>query len=235
MLIGAGREARPAFAPISTSARPVLWSADPLGMSTMLTLYQQHDSGNCYKVRLLLAHLKSPFRVVEVNSLDGSTRSRDFLARNPAGQVPIVELDDGRYLAQSNAILLHFAEGTPFVPPDAYDRAKAYEWLFFEQYSHEPTIAVRRAVMVYPERRGSATPERMAQLLEAGGRALAVMEARLAAAAWLAGDAFSIADISLYAYTHMAHLGGYDLPPAVRRWVDRVAGLPGHVAIEARP
>ena len=198
----------------------------------MVTLFQQSDSGNCYKVRLLLSHLGRPFRTVEVNSLDGSTRTPEFLRRNPTGQVPTMELDDGRHLAQSAAILLHFSEGTRFLPADAYDRAKAYEWLFFEQYSHEPAVAVRRALSVYPERRAAATPERMAQLLDAGNRAFAVMEHRLGEADWLAGATFSVADIALYAYSHCADEGGYDLGlfPAVRRWLGRVAAVPGHVA-----
>ena len=121
------------------------------------------------------------------------------------------------------------------MPADAYDRAKAYEWLFFEQYVHEPAIAVRRALSVYPERRAEAAPKRMAQLLEAGNRALAVMERRLESADWLAGNAFSVADISLYAYTHMAEDGGYDLAgfPGIGRWLARVAALPGHIPIDA--
>jgi glutathione S-transferase len=121
------------------------------------------------------------------------------------------------------------------LPANAYDRAKAYEWLFFEQYVHEPAIAVRRALSVYPERRATAAPERMAQLLDAGNRALAVLEHRLERAEWLAGDAFSVADISLYAYTHMAGEGGYELGdfPAVGRWLARVAALTGHIPITA--
>jgi glutathione S-transferase len=200
----------------------------------MITLYQQHDSGNCYKVRLLLAHLGLPFQTVAISALDGSTRRPEFLAKNPIGKVPTVRLDDGRYLAESNAILLHFAERTALLPADAYARAKVYEWLFFEQYSHEPAIAVRRALTVYAGRGAEATPERMAQLLEAGNRALAVMERRLAAAEWLAGDAFSVADISLYAYTHMAAAGGYALHPypGIGRWLARVAGLPRHRTID---
>jgi glutathione S-transferase len=200
----------------------------------MITLYQQHDSGNCYKVRLVLSHLGYPFRTVAVSSLDGSTRRPEFLAMNPIGKVPTVQLDDGRFLGESNAILLYFAEGTKFLPPDRYDRAKAYEWLSFEQYSHEPVIAVRRALMVYPERRAEATPERMAQLLAAGNRALAVMEQRLRTAEWLAGSSFSVADIALYAYTHMAHQGGFDLHdyPGIGNWLLRVRQLPGHVTID---
>ena len=201
----------------------------------MLTLYQQHDSGNCYKVRLALTHLGIPFRTVAVSSFDGSTRRPEFLAKNPIGKMPTIELEDGRFLAESNAILLHFAEGTRLSPADSYDRAKAYEWLFFEQYVHEPAIAVRRALSVYPERRAEATPERMAALLEAGNRALAVLQRRLESADWLAGNAFSVADISLYAYTHMAEDGGYDLAafPGIGRWLGRVAALPGHLAITA--
>ena len=201
----------------------------------MLTLYQQHDSGNCYKVRLTLTHLGIPFRTVAVSSFDGSTRKQEFLAKNPIGKVPTIELEDGRFLAESNAILLHFAEKTPLLPADSYDRAKAYEWLFFEQYVHEPAIAVRRALSVYPERRAEATPERMAALLEAGNRALAVLERRLDSADWLAGNGFSVADISLYAYTHMAGDGGYDLAafPSIGRWLQRVSALPGHILITA--
>jgi glutathione S-transferase len=114
----------------------------------MITLYQQHDSGNCYKVRLVLTYLARAFRTVAVFSFDGSTRQADFLAKNPIGKVPTVQLDNGRFLAESDAILLYFAEGTALVPVDAYDRATVYEWLFFEQYVHEPAIAVRRALTV---------------------------------------------------------------------------------------
>lgn len=201
----------------------------------MITLYQQQDSGNCYKVRLLFSHLGHPFRTVAVSSLDGSTRRPEFLAKNPIGKVPLVEFEDGRRLAESNAILLHFAEDTALLPGNSYDRAKAYEWLFFEQYSHEPAIAVRRALSLYPERRAEATPARMAQLLEAGNRALTVLERRLEGAEWLAGDGFSVADIALYAYTHMADDGAFELAafPAVDRWLQRVRALPGHVPISA--
>lgn len=200
----------------------------------MITLFEQHSSGNCYKVRLLLRQFGRPFRTVEISARDGSTRTAEYLARNPIGKVPTVELDDGRFLAESNAILLHFAEGSRFLPADSYDRAKAYEWLFFEQYVHEPAIAVRRALMTYEERRALATPDRMAQLLEAGNRALAVMEGRLAAADWLAGGGYSVADIALYAYTHTAEEGGYALAPypGVRRWLARVAAQPGHVGLD---
>jgi len=200
----------------------------------MITLYQQHNSGNCYKVRLALSHLGMPFTTVAVSSLDGETRRPEFLAKNPIGRVPTVQIDDGRLLAESNAILLYFGEESPLVPGDRYDRAKMYEWLFFEQYDHEPTIAVRRALTVYPERNREATSERMAQLLERGHRALGVMERRLSVAEWLAGDAFSLADIALYAYTHSADVGGFDLGrfPGIGAWLVRVATLPRHIAID---
>ena len=203
----------------------------------MLTLYQQQDSGNCYKPRLLLAHLGALFGVVDIDANDGSTRAPGYLARNPNGKVPLIEFADGRRLAESNAILLHLAEGTPFLPKDAFDRAKAYEWLFFEQYSHEPTIAVRRSLTIYRARRGQATPELMAKLYQAGNDALGVMEARLGAADWLAGEEFSVADMALYAYTHMAEEGGFDLAafPGIAAWLARIAALPGHVTIDWRP
>ena len=134
-------------------------------------------------------------------------------------------------------MLLYLAEGTRFLPADAYERALVYQWLFFEQYSHEPQIAVRRSLVTYPERAAQATPERMAALLEGGNRALAVMEAQLARTPFLAGEAMTVADIALYAYTHDAHVGGYDLGrfPAVAAWLARVAADPGHVALDWKP
>jgi glutathione S-transferase len=201
----------------------------------MITLYEQHSSGNCYKVRLLLTHLKRPFQTVEISARDGTTRQAEYLAKNPMGQVPAVALDDGRFLAQSNAILLHFAEGSAYLPADSFDRAKCYEWLFYEQYDHEPSIAVRRALVTYKERAHLATPERMTHLLHAGNRALGVMEERLATNDWFASVSFSIADIALYAYTHTAEEGGYDLGPypGIKRWLTRVANVPGHLRMDA--
>ncbi|MGA0563230.1 glutathione S-transferase family protein [Ancylobacter sp. VNQ12] len=199
----------------------------------MITLYDMPASGNSYKVRLAAAHLGVPLKRVTMSARDGSTRQAAFLAKNPIGKLPTVELEDGRFLAESNAIMLYLAEGGPLVPADRYERAKVYEWLFFEQYSHEPALAVRRALFIYEERAHLATPERLAQLLEAGNRALDVMEARLVGADWLGGNAFSVADIALYAYTHTAEEGGYDLAsfPGVRRWLARVAALPGHIGL----
>lgn len=203
----------------------------------MLTLYGMHDSGNCYKPRLLLAKLGRPFRHVEVNSITGETRTADFLARNPNGKVPLLELEDGRLLSESNAILLYLAEGTRYLPAGGYDLALVHQWLFFEQYSHEPYIAVRRALLKYPERAHQATPQRMAELLEGGDRALGVMERQLGATPFIAGEALTIADIALYAYTQDAGFAGYDMAryPAVAAWLERVAADDGHVGLDWLP
>jgi glutathione S-transferase len=172
-----------------------------------------------------------------MNTYDGSTRTPEFLAKNPIGKVPLLELSDGRHLAESNAILLHLAEETRYLPSDAFDRAKVYEWLFFEQYSHEPAIAVRRSILTAPERAHMRTPERLVPLLESGNRALAVMERRLSGAEWLVGENYSVADIACYAYTHKAEEGGFDLSPypGLTAWIARVAVQPGHVPLEWRP
>lgn len=199
----------------------------------MITIYGQNDSGNCYKPRLLLAKLGRPFRHVEVRSGATGSKTEAFLVRNPNGQVPLMELEDGRLLAESNAMLLYLAEGTRLLPADRYQRGLAYQWLFFEQYTHEPNVAVRRALLVYPERAHQATPERLAATLAGGNRALGVMEKQLAQTPFLAGDAISVADISLYAYTHEAHRGGFDMSayPAIDAWLRRVEADPGHVPL----
>jgi glutathione S-transferase len=203
----------------------------------MITIYGQDDSGNCYKPRLLLAKLGIPFRHAETKSGAGGTRTEAFLARNPNGKVPLAELDDGRLLAESNAMLLYFAEGTRLLPADRYQRGLAYQWLFFEQYSHEPYIAVRRALLVYPARAREATPEKLAATLAGGQKALAVMEEQLSRTPFFAGDAMSVADISLYAYTHEAPRGGFDLAayPGVAAWLKRVEADPGHVPMSWLP
>lgn len=198
-----------------------------------MILYGMIDSGNCYKPRLLLAKLGRDFTHVEVSSHDGATRAPSFLARNPNGKVPLLELDDGRLLAESNAMLLYLAEGTPFVPTDAYERALVYQWLFFEQYSHEPYIAVRKALLTFPERARDATPERLAATLAGGKKALAVMEAHLADKPFFPGETMTVSDIALYAYTHESGRGGFELGdyPAVSAWLRRVEAEPGHVGI----
>lgn len=200
----------------------------------MLTLYGHPDSGNCYKPRLLLAKLGLPFRNIDVNSVTGETRTPAFLAKNPNGKVPLLELEDGRLLAESNAMLLYLGEGTRFVPEDAFERALVYQWLFFEQYSHEPFIAVRRALTVYPERTAEATPEKMAATLAGGTKALGVMEAQLSKTPFLAGETLTVADIALFAYTQDAGKAGFDMSqfPQVEAWLDRVRADPGHVPLE---
>jgi glutathione S-transferase len=204
----------------------------------VITLYGQDDSGNCYKPRLLLAKLGIPFRHVETRTgPGGATRTDGFIAKNPNGRVPLLELEDGRRIAESNALLLYFAEGTRFLPQDRYERALAYQWMFFEQYSHEPYVAVRRALMVYPERAKDATPEKLAATLAGGEKALGVMEEQLKRTPFFAGSAMSVADIALYAYTHEAPRGGFDLAPypAIVAWLRRVEADPGHVPLTWLP
>ncbi len=203
----------------------------------MLKLYGMTDSGNCYKPRLLLAKLGRTFEHVEVSSHDGSTRSAAFVAKNPNAMVPLLELDDGRLLAESNAMLLFLGEGTRFIPNDPYERGLAYQWLFFEQYSHEPYIAVRRALLTFPSRAKDATPERLALTMERGQKALRIMNQHLASSPYLSGEALSVADIALYAYTHVAEDGGFDLAlyPAIGEWLHRVEADAGHVPMDWLP
>jgi glutathione S-transferase len=197
-------------------------------------LYNSQLSGNCWKVRQMLAHLGIEYERVELDVIDRSNR-RDVLGgKNPALRVPTLELDDGEHLAESNAILWYLADGTQYLPPDALARARVLQWMFFEQYELEPSIAVARFWISILDQR-----ERHAAELEskwrAGNRALAALDEHLSARDWLVGDAYSIADISLYAYTHVAEDGDFDLEqyPAVRAWLDRVSADPGHVTIEA--
>lgn len=196
----------------------------------MLTLYDNWDSGNGYKVRLLLAHLAMDYRLTNLDTEAAETHTPAFLAINPNGKVPAIVLDDGRALFESNAILLYLSEGSALLPADRFARAQVAQWLFFEQYSHEPQVAVAR----YINRHLPAGHPRYAELptrLEGGRRALGIMERHLAAHRWMVGAAFSVADIGLYAYTHVADQGGFDLGefPAVQAWCARVAALPRHV------
>jgi len=197
----------------------------------MLTLYSMPDSGNSYKPRLLLAQLGIPFRHVSVDTRTGDTHTDEFMEKNPNGKAPLLELEDGRFLAESNAMLLHLAEDTQYLPADSYERAVAYQWMFFEQYSHEPCIAVRRSLLHYEHMKEMATPERLDETLEAGNKALGVMDKQLGESTFLAGDNYSVADISLYTYTHTAEEGGFDLAQFVnvQAWLERVSELPGHV------
>lgn len=199
----------------------------------MITIYGKRSSGNCYKLQLLLDQLGRDYRWVEVDSTRGETRTAEYLAKNPNGKVPLLELDDGRRLAESNAILCYLAEGTPLLPSDAWLRAQTLQWLFFEQYSHEPYIAVARFVSLYLPADHPRLAE-LPKLHEQGAKALAVMEAHLVSHAWLAGDRYSIADIALYAYTHCAADGGFDLAvyPSVSAWLARVKAQPGHSPLQ---
>lgn len=201
----------------------------------MLTLYSMPSSGNSYKVRLLLHKLGIPFNHIAAEYGSGVTTSDAFRKLNPNGKVPLVVLEDGRLLAESDAILTYFGEGTRFVPQDRYDRAKMFEWMFFEQNYHEGVIAVRGAILTYPQRAHLRTPERLADLLESGHRILGVMEAQLEKTAFIAGDTFTLADIALYAYTHSAgSKGGFDMQrfPRINAWLARCAADEGHVPIE---
>jgi glutathione S-transferase len=188
-----------------------------------LKLYGSSKSGNCLKPKWVAQLIGAPFEWIETDVFKGETRTPDFLALNPAGQVPVAVLADGRTLAQSNAIMLHLAEGSRLIPSGAYDRAKMFEWLFWEQYSHEPAIAVRIAKLFYLN-----TPESELdpKLLTNGHAALARLQLGLAAGPFLVGDALTLADIALFAYTRMADRGGFDLAvyPAVKGWISRVAG-----------
>jgi len=198
----------------------------------MLTIYGMADSGNCYKVKLAAEQLRIPYRWVEVNSAKGETRTPAFLARNANGKVPTLGLEDGTFLPESNAILNYLAEGTPLLPAERLPRARVLQWMFFEQYSHEPYIAVARYILRYlpPD-----TPRRadLPRLHERGYQALGVMEQHLAREPYFAAGRYTVADIALYAYTHCAADGGFDLGrlPAVQRWLDRVRGEPGHVPL----
>jgi len=199
-----------------------------------MLLYNSPVSGNCYKVRLLLAQLGLTYETFDVSVADRSGRAELLGDLNPALRVPTLVLDDGRPLAESNAILWYLGDGTEYVPDDPYERAQVLQWMFFEQYSHEPYIAVVRFWLAYsgtPEKFRDSVPSRT----KGGYAALDGMEKHLDDRSFLVGERYSIADISLYAYTHVAHEGEFDLEPypAIRSWLERVAAQPGHVTIDA--
>jgi len=199
-----------------------------------MLLYDSAISGNCYKVRLLLAQLGIAYERREVDVVDRSNRPELLGGLNPSLRVPTIVLDDGRAIGESGAILWYFGEGTQFVPGDRWERAQMLQWMFFEQYDHEPAIAVVRFWLHYggvPEGRERQLEEKTA----AGYRALGAMERHLEGHDWFAGGAYSLADIALYAYTHVADEGRFELDrfPAVQAWLGRVADVPGHVPIDA--
>jgi glutathione S-transferase len=200
----------------------------------MPILHNMQMSGNCYKVRLAARQLDVALRLIEYPLGAGLTRQPAFLAKNPIGRVPMLELDDGKCLAESGAILWHLAEGTALVPVDKWARAKMLEWMFFEQYEHEPYVAVARRWLSHEpkpalEAKRSLIPEWHAK----GNAALAIMEAHLRRRDWFAGEAYSLADIALYGYTHAAEEGGFALAryPAIGAWLKRVAAQPNHIAL----
>jgi glutathione S-transferase len=197
----------------------------------MLRLYDYLPSGNGYKVRLLLTQLGIPFERVDLDILKGETRTPEFLKKNPNGRIPVLEFEDGRCLAESNAIIFYLADGTPFLPDDRFERARVLQWMFFEQYSHEPNIATVRFWM-----HSGITEERRAQLetnRKLGYAALDVMEGHLAGRAFFVGDRYTIADVALYAYTHVATEGGFDVSRyrAIDAWLTRVRSQPGYIPI----
>jgi glutathione S-transferase len=201
-----------------------------------MRLFDSLDSGNGYKVRLLLAQLAQPYEWTELDIDAGKTRTPEFLKRNPNGRIPTLELDDGTNLAESNAILWYLAERSSFVPTDRLARAQVLQWMFFEQYSHEPYVATPRYIVKHlaaDHPRRAELPDRLAR----GQAALAVMETHLATRRFFVAERYSIADIALYAYTHVAHEGGHDLAPypAVNAWLKRVAAEPRYVPLMQRP
>ncbi len=202
----------------------------------MLTLYDFLDSGNGYKVRLLLAQLDRRYRRVELDITTGQTRTPGFLAKNPNGRIPMLELENGVCLPESNAILWYLGTGSPFIPAEPLAQAQVLQWMFFEQYSHEPYVATARFILKHlpaDSKRREELPDRLAR----GRAALTVMETHLKTSRFFVGDRYSIADIALYAYTHVAHEAQLDLAPfaAVRAWLERVALQPRHVPITFEP
>ena len=198
----------------------------------MTKLYDYLESGNGYKVRLLLHQLDIPFERIELDISHGASRTPEFLAKNPNGKIPALELESGEFLWESDAILYYVADGTAFLPTDRLDRARVLQWMFFEQYSHEPAIAVARSILLHED---ETSPRRalLPELEDRGYRALDVMERHLTGRAFLVGESHTIADIALYAYTHVADEGGFTLDgaPAIRAWLDRVAAQPRHIPI----
>jgi glutathione S-transferase len=202
----------------------------------MLTLYDYLDSGNGHKIRLLLSQLEKPYQLIECDIMKGETRTPEFLARNPNGRIPTLQLEEGTFLAESGAILWYLAEGTPFVPSDRLGRAQVLQWMFFEQYSHEPYVATSRFIVRHfpaDSPRRAELPDRMKR----GYDALAVMEKHLATHRFFVGERYTIADIALYAYTHVADQGNFDLSrfPNVIAWLGRVKDQPKYVPITYRP
>lgn len=198
----------------------------------LLRLYDFLPSGNGYKIRLLLTQLGMPFERVELNILKGETRTPEFLSKNPNGKIPIIEIEPGKYLAESNAILVYLSEGTEFLPYDRFLRAQVLQWLCFEQYSHEPFIATSRfwiSILGKTEKYSEAIKQKR----EPGYAALSLMEKHLTSHTFFVGERYTIADIALFAYTHVADEGGFDLRqfPTIQAWIERVKAQPRYISI----
>jgi glutathione S-transferase len=203
----------------------------------MQTLYSMQRSGNSYKVRLALAQLRIPYRLVEIDILKGESRTPEFLAMNPSGQVPLLEVAPGRYIAESNAILWHLVSGSLLRPQDRIDRAAALQWMFFEQHSLEPNIGAAYFWLALVRGGRELHEHALEDWMEQGYRALTVMEKHLGKHRFFVADRYTVADIALFAYTHVAHLCDYDLShfPAIGAWLERVAAEPDHVAMDEHP
>ncbi len=203
----------------------------------MYTLYSMQRSGNSYKVRLALARLGIPHKLVEIDILQGESRTPEFLAKNPNGQVPLLEVAPNRYLAESNAILWYVAGGSTLAPEDRIERAEAMQWMFFEQHSLEPNIGAAYFWLALVKGGRDLQQHALDDWMENGYRALAVMEMHLASHRFFVDNRFTIADIALYAYTHVANQCDFDLAryPAVRAWLERIAAEPGHVQMNWQP
>ncbi len=197
-------------------------------------VYGMASSGNCHKVKMALEHLRLPYQWREIDTLKGETRTPSFLAMNPNGKVPVLGIDQKTYLPESNAILWYLGESTTLVPQDKFQRARVLQWMFFEQYSHETAIAVARYIRAFLKKPDDA---RLPGLEKRGYEALGVMDRYLAEREYFAGDALSIADLALFAYTHKADEGGFDIAPypAVVAWLDRVAAAPGISTMPSPP
>jgi glutathione S-transferase len=200
----------------------------------MMTLYDYMVSGNGYKVRLVLGHLGLPYKLVECDILKGETRTPEFLSKNPNGRIPTLQLDDGTFLSESDAIIWYLADGTPLVPKDRLARAQTLQWMFFEQYSHEPYIAVARFWKHVLPTLTQLQEMRLPDIMKSGYAALDVMEKQLATVPFFVASTYGLADIALYAYTHVAEEGGFDLSPypKINAWLERVASQRGHVTID---
>lgn len=203
----------------------------------MHILYSMQGSGNCYKLRLALRQTKTPFRLLDVNVLQGETRTKEFLVKNPVGKVPVLELEDGRFLPESNAGLYYVAQGSNLFPDGAFDRANVIQWMFFEQFSHEPNVATARFWWSIAPGGRELKANEFENWHKLGYQALDIMEGHLTNHDFFAANTYTIADIALYAYTHVANEGGFDLSSyqAINDWLERIKQQPDHVPINWRP